>query len=161
MTIDLDSVNIPMINKQDGEINSIYMLKIKVGAESNCIFVGAPNRIIDPLHQRMQSNIDSANDKVYLEFYDVLNESAFDHKQQQSMTNLKLLSLHIFDVKDFAFDKQGICKGHRVLLPVQTSGNIASFTFNSQFVASVEELKMPIEVNEPYLLFVKMISSVK
>ena len=77
------------------------------------------------------------------------------------MSNLKLLSLHVFDVKDFAFDQQGYCKGHRVLLPVQTSGNIASFTFNSRLVATVEELKMPVEVNEPYLLFVKMISSVK
>jgi hypothetical protein len=34
-------------------------------------------------------------------------------------------------------------------------------TFNATFIPTVEELKMPIEVNEPYLLFMKMIQSVK
>lgn len=74
----------------------------------------------------MTANIDSRNDKVYLEFYDVINETAFDAKTSKNdMNNLKLLALHVFDVKDFAFNSYGSCKGHRVLLPVQTSGNVA------------------------------------
>lgn len=57
----------------------------------------------------MYCNIDSINDKVYLEFYDILDESAFDSKTASfnNMDNMKLLALHIFDVKDFAFDSTG------------------------------------------------------
>ena len=54
------------------------MIRLKIGAETNAVFLGAPDRILDPLHQRMTANIDSINDKVYLEFYDVINETAFD-----------------------------------------------------------------------------------
>ena len=50
------------------------MVRIKIGAESTSIFVAAPDRIVDKVHQRMAANIDSINDKVYVEFYDVLNE---------------------------------------------------------------------------------------
>lgn len=56
----------------------------------------------------MTANIDSRNDKVYLEFYDVINETAFDAKSAKNdMNNLKLLALHVFDVKDFAFNSNG------------------------------------------------------
>lgn len=48
-----------------------------------------------------------------------------------------------------------------MLLPVQTSGNVAQFTFNATFIETVEELEMPIETGEPYLLFFKLIQSVK
>ena len=50
------------------------MVKIKIGTESNTVFVASPNRILDAIHQRMCGNIDSINDKVYVEFYDVVNE---------------------------------------------------------------------------------------
>lgn len=54
--------------------NMLFMVKLRIGTENNCIFVGAPDRILDPLHEKMSSNIDSLNEKVYLEFYDVLDE---------------------------------------------------------------------------------------
>lgn len=34
----------------DETLNAIFMVRIKVGTESNCIFIGAPDRILDPLH---------------------------------------------------------------------------------------------------------------
>ena len=55
-------------------MNEIFMVRIKIGAEINTVFVASPNRILDQIHQRMTANIDSINDKVYVEFYDVLNE---------------------------------------------------------------------------------------
>ena len=59
----------------------------------------------------MFENIDSIHDKVYLEFYDVLNETAFDAKLSNfdNSENIKLLALHIFDVKDFAFNENLTC----------------------------------------------------
>jgi len=101
-------------------INEVFMIKIKIAAESNCIFVAAPNRILDVLHQSMNANIDSINDKVYLEFYDIIKETAFDAKQADlnDLSNMKLLATKIFDVKDFAFDSNNICKGHKVRLPI-------------------------------------------
>ena len=83
------------------------MVRVKVGAEHTSIFIASPNRILDPIHSRMQANIDSINDKVYVEFYDVLNENAFDVKAQDPRTNLsnfKLLSHRVFDVRDLPFD---------------------------------------------------------
>ena len=83
------------------------MARIKIGAEINTVFVASPNRILDQIHQRMTANIDSINDKVYVEFYDVLNEQAFDAKAIQARTdlkNLKLLSHRIFDVRDLPFN---------------------------------------------------------
>lgn len=66
--------------KSDGnsQLNAVFMIKIKIAAESNCIFVAAPNRILDVLHQSMTANIDSIHDKVNVEFYDIINETAFD-----------------------------------------------------------------------------------
>ena len=86
------------------------MIRIKIGSEVNTIFVASPNRIIDMIHQRMVSNIDSINDKVYVEFYDVLDEQAFDSKAsnaRSNLKNLKLLSHRIFDVRDLPFDGEG------------------------------------------------------
>jgi hypothetical protein len=68
----------------------------------------------------MTANIESINEKVYVEFYDVINESAFNTKSADfnDTQNMKLLALHVFDVKDFAFDAQGNCQGHRILMPI-------------------------------------------
>ena len=54
----------------------------------------------------MTSNIDSINDKVYVEFYDVIDEKAFDAKNNQgtNLSNLKLLSYKVFDVRDLPFN---------------------------------------------------------
>ena len=101
-------------------MNQVFMLRIKAGSESNSIFLGAPDRILDPLYQKMTAKIDSISDKVYLEFYDVLEEQTFNLKNadMKETKNLKLLALHVFDVKDFAFDKNGVATAHRVLMPV-------------------------------------------
>ena len=52
---------------------------------------------------------------------------------------------------------------YRVLMPVQNSGNAASFTFNAHFTKNVpqEYVEKPLEENQSYLLFIKMIQSVK
>ena len=84
LKVDLDSLDIPLMSqnykKSDGnsQLNAVFMIKIKIAAESNCIFVAAPNRILDVLHQSMTANIDSIHDKVNVEFYDIINETAFD-----------------------------------------------------------------------------------
>ena len=104
-----------------------------------------------------------------MELYDVINES-FDFRTSNAINdikNLKLLALHVFDVKDFAFspiiDEHSECMGHRVLLPIETSGNIAQFTFNATFTPTVEPvfINKSLKNNESYLLFMKMISSCK
>ena len=82
------------------------MVRLRIGTESNSIFVAAPNKILDPLHEKMCANLDSINEKVYMEFFDVINEARFDPKDPDSNnpSNLRLLALKIFDVQDFAFD---------------------------------------------------------
>lgn len=84
------------------------MIRIKIGSEANTIFVASPNRILDQVHQTMMANIDSINDKIYIEFYDVLDERAFDPKANHARTdlsNLKLLSHRIFDVRDLPLNE--------------------------------------------------------
>jgi hypothetical protein len=54
------------------------MIKIKVDAQMTQIFVQAPFKILDVLHSKMFANIDSINDKIVVEFYDVIEEAAFD-----------------------------------------------------------------------------------
>ena len=82
------------------------MIRIKIGAESSTIFVASPNRILDQIHQVMTANIDSINDKVYIEFYDVLNEDGFNAKfaSRTDMNNFKMLGHAIIDAKDVPFD---------------------------------------------------------
>ena len=115
-------------------MNEIFMVRIKIGAETCTIYVASPNRILEKALPVMTANIDSINDKIYIEFYDVLNESAFDPRAQHARTdvsNLKLLSHKIFDVRDLAFNSDNQVQGHRVLMPVENSGNVSSFTFNA------------------------------
>jgi hypothetical protein len=90
------------------------MLKLKIGTESTSIFIASPNRPIDPSHHKFTANIESVTDKVYVEFYDVLDESAFDPllTEHTDTSNLKLLSIKCFDVKDFAFDHLNTCLNH-------------------------------------------------
>ena len=112
----------------------------------------------------MFANIDSINDKVYIEFYDVIKEDGFDpRKASNDTSNLKLLSLRIFDVRDFPFQKNGKTNGFRILMPVEHSGNVASFTFNADFTRSVpaEDVEKPIAENKLYLLFFRMIQTAK
>lgn len=83
--------------KQDegsSQLNQVFMIRLKIATESTCIFVGAPNRILDLAHAKMFANIDSINDKVYVEFFDVLKEEAFDPRNTavNDMSNLRLLS---------------------------------------------------------------------
>ena len=141
------------------------MIRVKVAAESTCIFVGAPNRILDIAHSKMNANIDSINDKVYVEFFDVLKEDVADplSTPASDMSNLKLLSQKIFDVRDFPFKSDGKALGFKVLMPVEHSGNVANFTFNAVFQRSVpsEDVEKPLVVNNLYLLFFRMIQSAK
>ena len=53
----------------------------------------------------MHSNIDSINDKVYFEFYDVVKEDGLDPRKAavNDISNLRLLAHEIFDIKDFPF----------------------------------------------------------
>ena len=92
LALELDSLSIPPMQDSMAEggarmsyqrkntaaansrLNEIFMLRVKIGAEHNSVFVASPGRILDQIHQKMSSNIDSINDKVYVEFYDVLNE---------------------------------------------------------------------------------------
>lgn len=128
------------IQGQNSKLNEIFMVRIKIGAEHSSIFIASPNRILDPIHQKMAANIDSINDKVYVEFYDVLNENAFDLKASNSRTqlsNLKMLSHRIFDVRDLPFGSDGFVQGFRLLMPIENSGNVANFTFNAAFRKNV------------------------
>ena len=112
----------------------------------------------------MTANIDSINDKVYLEFYDIVDEQAFSNSQGgvNDLKNLKLLALHIFDVKDFAFSKPDcLCENHTVLMPVEQSGNVAKFVFSAQFQPFVEAkyINQPLKPKDNYLLFLKLIQT--
>ena len=142
------------------------MVKLKIASESTCIFVGAPNKILDLSHAKMFSNIDSINDKVTVEFFDVLKEEAFDPRSSSAnsdMSNLRLLSQKIFDVRDFPFRSDGSVEGFKVLMPIEYSGNVASFTFNANFKRSVpsEDVEKPLVPDTLYLLFFRVIQSVK
>ena len=119
LAVELSSLSIPMMlnnYKKKGEqrqlgdnqaLNEIFMIRIKIGAEINQIYVAAPDRVLDVLHQKMTANIDSINDKVYVEFYDVVDEKAFDARSNvgTNLSNLKLLSYKVFDVRDFPFNQ--------------------------------------------------------
>ena len=174
LSLELETLSIPLMSNNykkktnqvqlgaNQQLNEIFMVKLKIGAETNLIYVAAPDRILDVIHQKMTANIDSINDKVYLEFYDVLNEEAFDAKKSKDRTdlsNLKLLSYKVFDVRDLPFDQLGVARSFRVLMPVAASGNVASFTFNAMFQKNVppEYVERPLEQQQRYLLFLKMI----
>jgi hypothetical protein len=85
------------------------MIKIKVDAQMTSIFVQAPFKILDVLHSKMFANIDSINDKIVVEFYDVIEESAFNAatSNKDDTSNLRLLSMKVFDVRDLPFNEQG------------------------------------------------------
>jgi hypothetical protein len=81
------------------------MIKIKVDAQMTTVFVEAPFKILDLRHSKMHANIDSINDKIAVEFYDVIDERAFDlNADNDDTSNLRLLSMKIFDVRDLPFD---------------------------------------------------------
>jgi hypothetical protein len=81
------------------------MIKIKVDAQMTTVFVEAPFKILDLRHSKMHANIDSINDKIAVEFYDVTDERAFDlNADNDDTSNLRLLSMKIFDVRDLPFD---------------------------------------------------------
>lgn len=96
-------------SKQQGDdINAIYMIKIKIDHQSTSCFVKVPDIIQDPVHATIQANIDSINDKICVEFYDVIKEDGFDIiSAYKNPSNFRLLSFKIFDVRDLPFDPEG------------------------------------------------------
>jgi len=42
------------------------------------VLVQAPNQILDKSHQVFYSQTQSINERIYLEFYQVMSEAAFD-----------------------------------------------------------------------------------
>jgi hypothetical protein len=57
----------------------------------------------------MSSNIDSILDKIYVEFYDVLDESAFDPSSSYKNTkNLKLLGHKGVYIREIPFNEIGL-----------------------------------------------------
>jgi hypothetical protein len=81
--VQLFDVSIPE-NVDSGEngggANTVYMLKIKIRTEIKVVYVGAPQEIYGGHEQSSTifSNTQSIRDNIYLEFYDVLEESNFD-----------------------------------------------------------------------------------
>lgn len=169
LTVELVSLKIPLMTmnyrKQanSAQLNSIFMVKIRVAQQMTCIYVSAPDRILNMTHSKMHANIDSINDKVFIEFFDVLKEEAFDPKTANDMSNLKFLSQTIFEVRDFPFGLDGSCHGFKVLLPIEHSGNVASLLFNASFIRSVpsEDVEKPLVAQTLYLLFFRMIQTTK
>ena len=80
--------------KDTRQFNNVFMLKIMLQTESTCVFVST-NKVLDVMHQTVSANISSFNEKVYLEFYDVIDESAFDSRttDNNDMSNMKLLAM--------------------------------------------------------------------
>jgi hypothetical protein len=79
------------------------------------------------------------------------------------MGNLRLLSQKIFDVRDLPFNNQNEVQDFRVLMPVERSGNVATFTFNAKFTASVplESINKTLVANRPYMFYFRMIRGIK
>ena len=141
------------------------MVKLKIASESTCIFVGSPNKILGLSHTKMFANIDSIHDKVTVEFFDVLKEEAFNPLStaaKNDISNLRLLSQKIFDVRDFPFRSDGSVEGFKVLMPIEHSGNVATFTFKASFKRSVptEDVEKPLISDTLYLIFFRVIQSV-
>jgi len=114
----------------------------------------------------MFANIDSIHDKVTVEFFDVLKEEAFNPLStaaRNDISNLRLLSQKIFDVRDFPFRSDGSVEGFKVLMPIERSGNVATFTFNVSFKRSVpsEDVEKPLIPDTLYFIFFRVIQSVK
>ena len=80
--------------KDTRQFNNVFMLKIMLQTESTCVFVST-NKVLDVMHQTVSANISSLNEKVDLEFYDVIDESAFDSRtaDNNDMSNMKLLAM--------------------------------------------------------------------
>ena len=66
-------------------------------------------------------------------------------------------------MRDLPFDANGEVTDFRLLMPVENSGNVASFTFNANFQRNVPQryVERPLETGVGYLLLVRMIQSVK
>lgn len=103
---------------------------------------------------RLESMVENIRDLVYVEFYDVLNEEHFDPKEKQPMENLRLLAHKSFEVKDFPFDSENFCNEYSLLLPIQSTSQVAEFKFNAQFIKAVSPdfMNKPLEDATGYML---------
>jgi hypothetical protein len=45
--------------------------------------------------------------------------------------------MKVFDVRDLPFNQSGTTEDFRLLMPLETSGSVASFTFDATFTPSV------------------------
>lgn len=93
LNLGLVAFTIPKMKQASNDsLNSLFLLKIKTGTEYTEIVLDVENGVVTPYTQQMTANIDSINDKVYLEFYDIIDEQAFSNSQGgvNDIKNLKL-----------------------------------------------------------------------
>jgi hypothetical protein len=47
--------------------------------------------------------------------------------------------MKVFDVRDLPFNEQGKTEDFRLLMPLESSGSVAAFTFDATFTPSVPQ----------------------
>ena len=138
LMVELNSVRIPenmstAATDEKGAANKVFMMRIKVGNEMKAVYIGAPDQIYGDQREavRLFSMVQSLRDVVYVEFYDVLEETDFDPKVKQPMSNLRLLSHKTFEVKDLPFDESDFVESYSLLMPIDYSKKVAEFKFTA------------------------------
>ena len=66
-------------------------------------------------------------------------------------------------MRDLPFDQDGVARDFRLLMPVENSGNVASFVFNASFVRNVPKpfVERDLHSETKYLLLVRLVQTVK
>jgi hypothetical protein len=123
----LASLDIPVLPNSP---SNLYIVKLKEGAHSNQVLVQAPNQILDKSHQFFYSQTQSINERVYIQFYQVMSESAFDPAEQkgaQQFENLKLIYQKTIPIKHIPFnEEENVAKNYPIVfnLPSSMTGGI-------------------------------------
>jgi hypothetical protein len=146
--IKLHALNIPHMPCKDralsvgGEeerrqIEELYLIKLKEGPHHNQVVVQSPDVILDRAHMSFFTQTQSPNERVHLEFYQILSEEAFE-PSAPDFSSKRLIQQLTLPLKyiPFARDEEySVASNHSFLVNMpENSGLVAELGFDFRYV---------------------------
>ncbi|CDW87445.1 UNKNOWN [Stylonychia lemnae] len=175
--VQLKSIDIPkltqinndqnqMNQQQNSQFQQLYLVKIREGIHQSQIIVAAPNSILDIHHKEFYTQTQSLNERIQIEFYQILSEEAFNPEAKNNFKNLRLINHILLPLKFIPFDQDyALADNYNILTNLNKSGQVAQLTFKFMYQMQVPEERLFLE-NKPSnfqitggFLFIKMVQN--
>eukprot|EP00347_Sterkiella_histriomuscorum_P014269 403361529 len=134
------SSTIQKIQSSQNQISHLYMIKIKEGLHMTQIVVASPNKILDINRSKFSTQTQSLEEKISIEFYQILSEEAFNPEIKMNFKNMRLISHMILPLRNIPFNTiSNTANNYQILTNLGKTGQVANLNFKFKYTSLVPQ----------------------